>query len=65
MALYSSGMASSMGRSLRMVMDSYLPAIQAIYKNRGDDATLALKNTIVPYMIVIASNSQNFRRYVY
>ena len=49
MALYSSGMASSMGRSLRMVMDSYLPAIQAIYKNRGDDATLALKNTIVPY----------------
>ncbi len=48
-ALYSSGMASSMGRSLRMVMDSYLPAIRAIYKNRGDDATLALKNTIVPY----------------
>jgi hypothetical protein len=48
-ALYSSGLASSMGRSLRMVMDSYLPAIQAIYKNRGDEATLALKNTIVPY----------------
>ena len=57
-ALYSSGLAPSMGRAVRYVKDSYIPALRSLVRGNDDRATSALKETIIPY----ASNIEAVRK---
>jgi len=57
-ALYSSGLAPSMGRSVRYVKDSYAPALRSLLRGKEDKAIEALKQTVIPY----ASNIEAIRK---